>query len=260
MDADWLVPDWPAPSPVRALCTTRAGGVSAAPYDALNLGDHVGDALADVLANRDRLAGAMAAQPVFLQQVHGRVVAHITGPTQEPVVADASFTTQPGLACTAMVADCLPVLFTDTRGTVVAAAHAGWRGLLGLDGQGVLESIYKQIMALAQVPPVQVATKIIAWMGPCIGPTAFEVGPEVRAAFIAQQPAAVALFARHGPDKWLADLPGLARLRLQALGLQGIYGNDGSPQWCTVGNPSRFFSYRRSGVCGRMAACIWLQA
>ena len=260
MDADWLVPDWPAPSPVRALCTTRAGGVSAAPYDALNLGDHVGDALADVLANRDRLAGAMAAQPVFLHQVHGRVAAHLTGLTLASVVADASFTTQPGLACTAMVADCLPVLFTDTRGTVVAAAHAGWRGLLGLDGQGVLESIYKQIMALAQVSPVQVTTKIIAWMGPCIGPTAFEVGPEVRAAFIAQQPAAAALFARHGPDKWLADLPGLARLRLQALGLQDIYGNDGSPQWCTVGNPSRFFSYRRSGVCGRMAACIWLQA
>ena len=137
---DWIVPDWPAPARVRAVFTTRAGGVSAAPYDALNLGDHVGDALADVQANRARLADAIAAQPVFLQQVHGRAVAHVTGPTQEPVVADASFTTQTGLACTAMVADCLPVLFTDTRGTVVAAAHAGWRGLLGADGQGVLES------------------------------------------------------------------------------------------------------------------------
>lgn len=257
---DWIVPDWPAPARVRAVFTTRAGGVSAAPYDALNLGDHVGDALADVQANRVRLADAIAAQPVFLQQVHGRAVVHLTGPIHAPLVADAGLTTQPGLACTAMVADCLPVLFTDTRGTVVAAAHAGWRGLLGSDGQGVLESVYKQITALAHIENAYKATKIIAWMGPCIGPTAFEVGPEVPAAFIAQQPAAEALFLRNGPKKWLANLPGLARLRLQALGLQGIYGNDGSPGWCTVGNPSRFFSYRRSGVCGRMAACIWLQA
>ena len=256
---DWIVPDWPAPARVRAVFTTRAGGVSAAPYDALNLGDHVGDALADVQANRARLADAIAAQPVFLQQVHGRSVAHVTGPTQEPVVADASFTTQTGLACTAMVADCLPVLFTDTRGTVVAAAHAGWRGLLGADGQGVLESVYKEITSLAHINPALAATEIIAWLGPCIGPAAFEVGPEVPAAFIAQQPAAATLFVRNGPEKWLANRPGLARLRLQALGLQGIYGNDGSLDWCTVGNPSRFFSYRRSGVCGRMAACIWLQ-
>ena len=260
MEADWLLPLWPAPNHVRAVFTTCAGGVSAAPYEALNLGDHVGDALADVQANRARLADAIAAQPVFLQQVHGRTVAHVTGPTHEPVVADASLTTQSGLACTAMVADCLPVLFTDTHGTVVAAAHAGWRGLLGTDGQGVLESTYKEIMALAHIASAQDATKIIAWLGPCIGPTAFEVGPEVAAAFIAQQPAAAAWFVRHGDNKWLANLPGLARLRLQALGLRGIYGNDGSPDWCTVSNPSRFFSYRRSGVCGRMAACIWLQA
>lgn len=255
----WIVPDWPAPARVRAVFTTRAGGVSAAPYDALNLGDHVGDALADVQANRARLASEIAAQPVFLQQVHGQVVAHLTGPTTEPLVADASFTTQPGIACTAMVADCLPVLFTDTQGTVVAAAHAGWRGLLGVDGQGVLEATYKQIRALAHIPSAQEATEIIAWLGPCIGPTAFEVGPEVPAAFIAQQPEAAAMFVPHGAGKWLANLPGLAQLRLQALGLQGIYGNDGSPDWCTVGHPSRFFSYRRSGVCGRMAACIWLQ-
>ena len=255
----WIVPDWPALARVRAVFTTRAGGVSAAPYDALNLGDHVGDALADVQANRARLASEIAAQPVFLQQVHGQVVAHLTGPTVEPLVADASFTTQPGIACTAMVADCLPVLFTDTQGTVVAAAHAGWRGLLGVDGQGVLEVTYKQIRALAHIPSAQAATEIIAWLGPCIGPTAFEVGPEVPAAFIAQQPEAAALFVPHGAGKWLANLPGLARLRLQALGLRGIYGNDGSPEWCTVGHPSRFFSYRRSGVCGRMAACIWLQ-
>ncbi len=259
MHTDWLVPDWPAPVQVRAVFSTRAGGVSAAPYDSLNLGDHVGDALADVQANRARLAAAIAVQPVFLQQVHGRAVAHVTRQTQAPVVADASLTTQSGVACTAMVADCLPVLFTDTRGTVVAAAHAGWRGLLGTDGQGVLESVYKEIKALAQIGCAQEAIKIIAWLGPCIGPDAFEVGPEVPAAFIAQQPEAAALFVRHGADKWLANLPGLARLRLKALGVQGIYGNDGSPDWCTVRNPSRFFSYRRSGVCGRMAACIWLE-
>lgn len=260
MDADWLVPDWPAPTQVRAVFTSRVGGVSVAPYGALNLGDHVGDALADVQANRARLADAIAAQPVFLQQVHGCAVAHVTGLTQPPLVADASLTTQPGLACTAMVADCLPVLFTDTRGTLVAAAHAGWRGLLGSDGHGVLEAVYKEIRALAQVPSAQAATEIIAWLGPCIGPTVFEVGPEVQAAFIAQHPLAAVLFTRCGPDKWLANLPGLARLRLQALGLRGVYGNDGGLDWCTVSNPSRFFSYRRSGVCGRMAACIWLQA
>ncbi|MBC7683208.1 MAG: peptidoglycan editing factor PgeF [Ferruginibacter sp.] len=258
--SDWIVPDWPAPAQVRAVFTTRAGGVSAAPYNALNLGDHVGDALADVQANRVSLADAICAKPVFLQQVHGREVAHLHGPTLEPVAADASLTTQPGVACTAMVADCLPVLFTDTRGTVVAAAHAGWRGLMGSDGQGVLESIYKEIMALTHIRPAQAATEVIAWLGPCIGPSAFEVGPEVRTAFIAQQPGAEAFFVRHGPHKWLANLPGLARLRLEALGLQGIYGNDGSPEWCTVSNRSRFFSYRRSGICGRMAACIWLQA
>ena len=256
--SDWIVPDWPAPARVRAVFTTRAGGVSAAPYNALNLGDHVGDALADVQANRARLADAINAQPVFLQQVHGREVAHLYGPTPAPLVADASHTSQPGVACTAMVADCLPVLFTDTRGTVVAAAHAGWRGLLGTDGQGVLESVYKEIVALAHMDPAQKAIEIIAWLGPCIGPTAFEVGPEVRTAFIVQQPEAAALFVYHGSDKWLANLPGLARLRLQALGLKRVYGNDGSPEWCTVSNPLRFFSYRRSGVCGRMAACIWL--
>ncbi len=260
MDADWIVPDWPAPARVRAVFTTRAGGQSAAPYDGLNLGDHVGDVLADVQANRARLAMAIGAQPVFLQQVHGCAVAHITGPASGTPVADASLSTQPGMACTAMVADCLPVLFTDTRGTLVAAAHAGWRGLLGQGGQGVLESVYKEIIAAALISSAKQAIEIIAWLGPCIGPDAFEVGPEVPAAFGAQQPGAAAMFRPHGPGKWRANLPGLARLRLQALGVQGIYGNDGSAPWCTVGNPSRFFSYRRSGVSGRMAACIWLGA
>ena len=256
--SDWLLPDWPAPAHVHAVFTTRAGGHSVAPYDAMNLGDHVGDALDHVQRNRQVLAQALAAQPVFLQQVHGRVVARLQAPSAETIVADASISTQPGLACTAMVADCLPVLFTDRRGSVVAASHAGWRGLLGADGQGVLETTYKEIVALAQAGSALVATEIIAWLGPCIGPQQFEVGPEVPAAFLSQHPQAADLFVPHGPGKWLADLPGLARLRLQALGVSGIYGNDGSPDWCTVSNPSRFFSYRRDGVCGRMAACIWL--
>ena len=258
MPSDWLLPDWPAPATVRAVFTTRAGGVSTAPYDTMNLGDHVGDLPAAVQQNRQLLAQALPAQPVFLQQVHGRAVARLVAACAETIVADASISTQPGLACTIMVADCLPVLFTDIRGTVVAAAHAGWRGLLGTDGQGVLEATYAEAVALAQAQPAPAAVEIIAWLGPCIGPQQFEVGPEVPAAFVAQHPQAAALFAPHGAGKWLADLPGLARLRLQALGVHGIYGNDGSLDWCTVSNPSRFFSYRRDGVCGRMAACIWL--
>lgn len=260
LPADWLRPDWPAPARVRAVFTTRQGGVSAAPYDSMNLGEHVGDALADVQRNRARLAQALGAQPTFLQQVHGSAVARLPSTSPAPIAADACLTDQTGQACTVMVADCLPVLFTNTQGTVVAAAHAGWRGLLGVDGQGVLEATYKEIMALALAQSAQAATEIIAWLGPCIGPQKFEVGPEVPAAFIARQPQAAALFVPQGPGKWLADLPGLARLRLQALGLRGVFGNDGSPSWCTVSNSLRFFSYRRNPVCGRMAACIWLDA
>jgi YfiH family protein len=258
LPSDWLLPDWPAPRSVHAVFTSRAGGVSAAPFDAMNLGDHVSDNLADVQRNRALLGELLQAQPTFLQQVHGRAVARLPASGPTPIVADASVSNQPGQACTVMVADCLPVLFTDTQGRAVAAAHAGWRGLLGQDGQGVLEAAYMEISALARAVSALEATEIIAWLGPCIGPQKFEVGPEVPAAFIAQQPEAAACFVPHGPGKWLADLPGLARLRLQALGVRGIYGNDGSPAWCTVSNSLRFFSYRRSPICGRMAASIWL--
>jgi YfiH family protein len=206
------------------------------------------------------LGRLLQAEPTFLQQVHGRAVARLpVATTPSPTVADASVSNQVGQACTVMVADCLPVLFCDTQGRAVAAAHAGWRGLLGQDGQGVLEATYKEISALAQEVSAPAAAKIIAWLGPCIGPQKFEVGPEVPAAFIAQQPQAAALFTPHTPGKWLANLPGLARLRLQALGVQGIYGNDGSASWCTVSNSLRFFSYRREPVCGRMAASVWLR-
>ena len=257
--SDWLRPAWPAPLSVQAVFTSRAGGVSAAPYDSMNLGDHVGDQPADVQGNRALLGRLLQAQPTFLQQVHGRAVVHLPTAEPAPIVADASVSSQPGQACTVMVADCLPVLFADTQGRAVAAAHAGWRGLLGQDGQGVLEATYKEISTLAQAAPAAGAAEIIAWLGPCIGPQKFEVGPEVPAAFVAQQPEAAALFVPYKPGKWLADLPGLARLRLQALGVRGIYGNDGSADWCTVSNSLRFFSYRREPVCGRMAAAIWLR-
>ncbi len=162
------------------------------------------------------------------------------------------------MACTVMVADCLPVLFTNHAGSLIAAAHAGWRGLVGVDGQGVLEEVVELFRPLAPVPYAQGAIDVIAWLGPCIGPTAFEVGAEVREAFMANDAAADGLFVASSPGKWLANLPGLARQRLLSLGVRGIYGNDGSEAWCTVSQPSRFFSYRRDGVSGRFAACIWL--
>ena len=267
---DWLVPDWPAPAGVKAVFTSRAGGVSAMPFDSMNLGIHVGDLPASVDANRNLLKLATGTtRAVFLNQVHGVRVQLLDPATPDGQPADACVTAHRKLACTVMVADCLPVLMTSLDGARVAAAHAGWRGLAGshdAGGQGIIESVYASFSALAQYRHAQEATKIIAWLGPCIGPAAFEVGEEVRAAFEARQPQAARCFVAVGPGKYLADLPGLARLRLQALGVAQVYGNDGSASWCTVGNPSRFFSHRRdAGVpgngfatTGRMAACIWL--
>ena len=244
----WLIPDWPVPAGVRSLCTTRAGGVSVGPYEGLNLGLHVGDAPEDVLRNRAVLRDAIGVQPVFLQQVHGTDVlaldAHGVG-LRDGAVADACIATAPGVACTIMVADCLPVLFADAGGTRVAAAHAGWRGLAA----GVLE---RTLVQLDVESPV-------VWLGPCIGPNAFEVGDEVRAAFAAASPEAADCFRATGePGKWRANLPALARQRLRAAGVQAIHGNDGSDAWCTVRSPLRFFSHRRDGISGRFAACVWL--
>ena len=262
--ASWLVPDWPVPPQVRAVCTTREGGVSQGPWQGLNLGDHVGDDPAAVAANRERLAQHIGAQPVFMRQVHGHGVAalHAGDQTDTPVVADACVTADSGVACTIMVADCLPVLLAHTSGRAVAAAHAGWRGLAGVEGRGVLESFYECFGALAQEERWQIAINTVAWLGPCIGPDAFEVGDEVRAAFMQSDAGAAALFRAAAPGKWWANLPGLARRRLQALGVTQIYGNDGADAWCTVRNPSRFFSYRRDsaslGGSGRLAACVWI--
>jgi len=261
LPADWLVPDWPAPPGVHALCTTRAGGVSGTPYDQLNLGTHVGDDLMAVRANRQVLqsvlqAATPGARAVFLNQVHGTDVAVIDRTTSDATAADACLATAPGAVCTIMVADCLPVLFTDRAGSVVAAAHAGWRGLAGEQGQGVLESTVQRLAG--EGAP---ANGVIAWLGPCIGPTAFEVGAEVRAAFCGHDAAAEACFVPQPGGKFLADLASLARLRLAALGLTAVYGNDGTAPWCTVRNASRFFSHRRDtavlGGSGRFAACIW---
>ncbi len=258
MHPDWLVPRWPAPTRVHALCTMRAGGVSAAPFDSLNLGDHVGDRPEDVAANRAVLARASGVRPVFLSQVHGSEVLSVSAATPDGTQADGCLTRDAGVACTIMVADCLPVLLTTLQGDVVAAAHAGWRGLAGRDGHGIIESVVQAIGLATPVNKARAAPEIIAWLGPCIGPQAFVVGDEVRDAFALHNPAAQALFAVHGPGKWLADLAGLARLRLVALGVAQIFGNDGSAAWCTVSNPSRYFSHRRDRRSGRMAACVWL--
>ena len=245
----------------------------------MNVGDHVGDAPHHVDANRAALQQAIASRPVFLKQVHGVGVEPLSSTTPDGRVADACVTTQRGLACTIMVADCLPVLLTNTSGTVVAAAHAGWRGLAGVDANGtfgengILEAVFSTFQVsnwrLAQSIRAQAAPEIIAWLGPSIGPKAFEVGAEVKAAFEASQPDAAQLFTATSNGKFLADLAGLARARLNALGIMQVYGNDGTADWCTVGNPSRFFSHRRDAgavtsggngfnTTGRMAACIWL--
>ena len=256
--ADWLVPDWPVPPWVRAVCTTRNGGVSGMPWSSLNLGDHVGDDPAAVQANRAHLAACLQATPVFLQQVHGTDVVSLGGAEDAaPRMADACVARVPGIACTVMVADCLPVLLVDTVDRAVAAAHAGWRGLAGAGGHGVIEAVLGALGAGA-------AKSTMAWLGPCIGPRAFEVGDDVRQAFVATHPAASGMFVPTGQvGKWWCNLSGLARQRLQALGVGRVYGNDGSQAWCTVRNPSRFFSHRRDtaacGGSGRFAACVWIE-
>jgi len=261
---DWLIPDWPAPSNVHAVFTTRSGGVSLPPFDSLNLGRPSGDDVQAVSTNRARLHAAIGRPPVFMSQVHGtrsvQLPAEVANGTIE---ADACTSVSPGVVCTIRVADCLPVLLADADGGAVAAAHAGWRGLAG----GVLESSFGQFGALlsgrdGSETAADVAKHTLAWLGPCIGPAAFEVGGEVRDAFVAHDVRATSCFVPLPNGKWLADLAGLARMRLQALGITRIHGNDSSTPWCTVANPSRFFSHRRDSVAlggsGRMAACIWL--
>ncbi len=235
--------------------TTRLGGCSVPPFDSLNLAYQVGDKVEAVARNRILFQSTIRVRPVWLHQVHGCDVLALQADQSDGARADGCVSVRPGVACAIMVADCLPLLFTDRQGTWVAAAHAGWRGLAGQSGRGVIEAVH---MALSGVE----SRSILAWLGPCIGQDAFEVGVEVREAFLESQPNAGAMFKPGRPGKFHADLQGLARLRLAALGIQSIHGNDGGPQWCTYSNPSQFFSHRRDhaalGGTGRMVAAIWL--
>ena len=270
LPADWLVPDWPAPAGVQALCTTRAGGVSQGPYASMNLGTHVGDDPQAVQTNRARLQAALGqstpgARPVFLSQVHGTGVAALTASTPDNTEADTCVATDAGVVCTIMVADCLPILIAHRELKIIGAAHAGWRGLAGQQGVGVVERLWQAYCRLVEqqqaTPHAAIAAATQVWLGPCIGPQAFEVGEEVVRAFTQAKAQAEACFLPGAaPGKWQADLAALARQRWQALGIDAIYGNDSSTGWCTVANPSRFFSHRRDsgifGSTGRMAAAI----
>jgi hypothetical protein len=194
-----------------------------------------------------------------MEQVHGTHMLELDAQTPHNLQADGCTTTALGVACTVMVADCLPILLCDTAGTRVAGVHAGWRGLAGTGGLGVVEQIYQHFVPAGIAKHAYAVPNLLAWLGPCIGPQAFEVGPEVRAAFVTTHPQAAKHFVPLPADKWLADLAALARMRLSALGVHAVYGNDSSGAWCTVGNPLRFFSHRRDRISGRLAACIWLQ-
>lgn len=242
MTNDWIEPDWPAPPHVRALVTTRNGGASAGPYASMNLGLHVGDSVADVQRNRALLRKCLPAEPAWLEQVHGVAVADADR-IGTSACADASVARRPGAVCAVMTADCLPVLFCNDEGSVVAAAHAGWRGLAA----GVLDATLERM----RVP----AATVMAWLGPAIGPAAFEVGDEVRGAFVAADPATTIAFrAAAGDGKWMADLFLLARLRLARLGVVRTYGGG----LCTYADRERFFSYRREGITGRFVSMVWL--
>lgn len=250
----WLRPSWDAGARVGALMSTRAGGVSAAPWDSLNLGTAVGDDAAAVAENRRRFVAMTGATPVWLRQVHGNVVVHVSRAQAdaEPPQADAAWTDEPGVACVIQVADCMPVLLAAPQGRAVAAAHAGWRGLAG----GVIEAALQALCQAAKCAPDDVS----AWLGPCIGPRQFEVGADVLQAcgHSAQQPDArcfVPVAAYGGKPRWLANLPQLARDRLIQSGVRRISGG----AWCTFEERSLFFSYRRDGVTGRLGAAVWIR-
>ncbi len=240
---EWIEPDWPAPRGVRAYSTTRQGGLSCGPYASLNLGDRVGDQPEAVRQNRARLRRCLElpGEPHWLRQVHGCTVAQI-GTDAPGCAADAVLAESVGQVCAVLTADCLPLLLTDAQGHQVAAVHGGWRGL----ANGVIEAT----LARFRAPPQE----LLCWLGPAIGPQAFEVGEAVRTAFLeAMGPPAEKAFQYRAPGRWLGDLYQLARLRLRAAGVQQIYGGG----FCTFQDRRRFFSYRRDGITGRMATLIW---
>lgn len=237
----WIAPDWPAPARVRSLVTTREGGVSRGAHAGFNLGLSAGDDAEAVHANRALLRTQLPREPAWLKQVHGARVVVADGLVGTPD-ADASIARNAGTVCTVMIADCLPVLLCNISGDVVGIAHAGWRGL----SSGVVENT----VATMGAP----AADLLAYLGPAIGPTAFEVGADVRDAFLSADQGADAAFQQHAEGKWLADLFALARRRLKACGVTRIYGGG----LCTYRDPARFYSYRRDRTTGRMAALIWL--
>jgi YfiH family protein len=241
--ADCLIPNWPAPAHVKALITTRTGGVSAGPYAALNLGVSTGDDAAAVAANRRRLSALIPQPPRWLQQVHGARVLEADRVTDRPE-GDAAIAHEVGTVCAILVADCLPILFTNRSGTLVGAAHAGWRGLAA----GVIGNTVAALLANGAR-----AADLLAYIGPGIGPDAFEVGDDVYEAYTRSDPGAAAAFKARGPGKWHADLFALARRALAAAGVTQVYGGG----LCTYSDPQRFYSYRRDRTTGRMAALIW---
>lgn len=243
-----LIPNWPAPATVCAVSSTRLGGASQAPFASFNLGDHVGDAAITVAQNRQtfQTLAKMPAAPVWLQQVHGTAVVKLDDNLSASAVpiADAAYSQQLGKVCVVMTADCLPLLICDKAGTQVAAVHAGWRGLAA----GVIEQTLQHFKAKP--------ADLMVWLGPAIGAQAFEVGAEVRTAFVAQHAAATAAFHVCTPGKYLADIYLLARIRLAQYGISAIYGGE----YCTYQQTEQFFSYRRDGQTGRMASAIWLNS
>lgn len=240
-----ILPDWPAPANVRSLQTTRHGGQSQPPYASLNLGMHVGDVAIDVAANRQQLNRWVPTEPVWLNQVHGIAVVDAAQASCVPD-ADAAFARHKHTVCAVMTADCLPVLLCDEAGTVVAAVHAGWRSLL----DGVIEATVQAMLAEND------QLKLLAWLGPAIGPEAFEVGDEVRAAFISKDASAESAFKPgKAAGKWLGDIYAIARQRLSSVGVSQVYGGG----LCTYSDSQRFFSFRRDQATGRMASLIWLE-
>jgi YfiH family protein len=241
---NFIIPNWPLPTNVKALQTTRIGGVSHAPYASLNLGAHVNDDEIAVSKNRLLLAPYLPSEPVWVNQVHG---VEVIDAAQSTCLqnADASFTTKPNIVCVTMTADCLPVLLCDKAGTVVAAVHAGWRGLC----DGAIEAAVNKL-------PVDI-NDILVWLGPAIGPSAFEVGDDVRQQFIQHESLAEQAFKPYG-DKWLCNMYLIAKQRLNKLGITQIYGGGINEDFCTYTDETRFFSFRRDNVTGRMASLIWL--
>jgi polyphenol oxidase len=239
---DWILADWPVPRRVRAIITTRSGGTSVGPYASMNLGTRVNDDAVRVASNRARLREYLPSEPAWLLQVHGSNVRNLDEDA-DMTNADAAVTRKPGTVCVVMIADCLPVLLADRTGSVVAVAHAGWRGL----SAGVLENTVRAM----SVPPED----IVAYLGPAIGPRAFEVGADVRNAFLAGGIEADSAFVPHAEGKWLADLFLLARQRLKKAGIGNVFGGG----LCTYSDATRFYSHRRDKVTGRMAALIWIE-